>query len=64
MICRNVGAIDRAIRLIVGLVLISLVFFGPQTPWGWLGLLPLISAALGSCPAYRLFGLNTCATKS
>lgn len=57
----NVGAVDRALRAIVGLVLIALVFVGPQTPWGWLGLAPLLSAAFGFCPAYTLLGIRTCA---
>ena len=64
MIRRNVGTADRIIRLIVGLGLLSLVFFGPQTPWGWIGLLPLVTAALGTCPAYTLLGLKTCPAKS
>jgi hypothetical protein len=57
---RNEGTIDRAIRIIAGLVLISLVFIGPQTAWGWVGLVPLITGLVGYCPAYRLIGLNTC----
>jgi membrane protease YdiL (CAAX protease family) len=56
----NVGTIDRALRAIVGLVIISLVFIGPHTPWGWLGVVPLATAAFGFCPAYRLLGMNTC----
>ncbi len=57
---RNVGSIDRAVRIIVGIVLIALVFVGPQTPWGWIGLLPLATALIGWCPAYSLFGIRTC----
>jgi hypothetical protein len=57
---RNVGTLDRALRVIFGLVLIALVFVGPQTPWGWIGLVPLVTAFVGFCPAYRLIGLNTC----
>ncbi|WP_374310751.1 DUF2892 domain-containing protein [Dongia sp.] len=57
---KNVGGIDRALRLIVGVVLIALVFVGPQTPWGWVGIIPLATALFGYCPAYRLIGLNTC----
>lgn len=60
----NVGNIDRIIRVIVGLGLISLVFVGPETLWGWLGLLPLATAVVGYCPPYALLGLNTCSTKS
>jgi hypothetical protein len=61
---RNEGTIDRAIRIIAGLVLISLVFIGPQTVWGWIGVVPLITGFVGYCPAYRLLGINTCALKS
>ncbi|BDW83957.1 MULTISPECIES: YgaP family membrane protein [Roseicyclus] len=61
---RNEGTIDRAIRIIAGLVLISLVFIGPQTVWGWIGVVPLITGLVGYCPAYRLLGINTCALKS
>lgn len=56
----NVGTADRALRAIAGIVLLSLVFVGPQTPWGWLGLVPLGTALIGWCPAYKLFGLTTC----
>ncbi|MGY0709423.1 YgaP family membrane protein [Azospirillum argentinense] len=59
----NVGTIDRALRAIVGLVLIALVFVGPQTPWGWIGLLPLLTAVVGFCPAYTLFGVRSCPIK-
>lgn len=57
---KNVGGIDQVLRIIAGLVLISLVFIGPQTPWGWIGLVPLITGALGFCPLYKIIGLNTC----
>jgi hypothetical protein len=56
----NMGNVDRALRAIVGLILISLVFAGPQTAWGWIGLIPLATAAMGFCPAYLPLGLNTC----
>lgn len=59
----NIGNIDRVIRVIAGLGLISLVFVGPQTLWGWLGLLPLATAAIGFCPPYALLGINTCGAK-
>ncbi len=57
---RNVGGVDRILRIIIGLGLISLVYVGPQTPWGWIGVIPLLSAIVGFCPAYRLIGVNTC----
>jgi hypothetical protein len=59
---RNVGGIDRVLRISVGLALISLVFIGPQTPWGWVGIVPLATGLLGWCPAYLPFGLKTCKT--
>ena len=57
---RNEGTIDRILRTGLGIALISLVFVGPQTPWGWLGLVPLITGLVGFCPLYRLVGVNTC----
>jgi len=59
----NVGTVDRVIRIVVGLVLIALVFVGPKTAWGWLGLIPLATGILRSCPAYSLIGVNTSKTK-
>lgn len=59
----NVGSIDRVLRVIIGLGLISLVFVGPQTPWGWIGIVPLVTALVGFCPAYALFGASTCPKK-
>lgn len=56
----NVGSVDRVLRVVLGLVLISLVFIGPQTPWGWIGVVPLLTALIGYCPAYSIFGINTC----
>ena len=56
---RNEHGIDRIIRVIVGVGLLSLVWIGPQTPWGWVGLVPLITGLVGSCPLYRLFGIST-----
>lgn len=56
----NVGGLDRIVRAVVGLALISLVFVGPQTAWGWIGLVPLATAIVGWCPPYALLGINTC----
>jgi hypothetical protein len=61
---RNEGTIDRALRVILGLVLIALVFVGPQTAWGWVGIVPLATGLLGYCPLYSLIGVNTCGLKS
>lgn len=57
---RNEHVIDRTLRVIIGAGLLSIAFVGPQTPWGYIGLIPLITGLVGSCPAYRLFGLSTC----
>jgi Inner membrane protein YgaP-like, transmembrane domain len=59
----NVGTIDRILRIVVGLVLVALVFVGPKTPWGWIGMVPLLTGLVRFCPAYTLLGLNTCSTK-
>ncbi|MDQ6960244.1 MAG: DUF2892 domain-containing protein [Mariprofundaceae bacterium] len=56
----NEGTIDRILRVILGLALISIVFVGPQTQWGWIGVVPLVTGLVGMCPLYAIFGLNTC----
>ena len=56
----NVGNIDRILRIVAGLALLSLVFIGPRTWWGLVGLVPLLTAVVGFCPAYRLIGVSTC----
>lgn len=56
----NEGKTDRIIRIVVGLALIALVFVGPKTPWGWLGLIPLVTGLTGFCGLYKIFGINTC----
>jgi len=61
---QNVGSIDRSIRIVAGIGLISLVFIGPQTVWGWIGVVPLATALIGWCPPYALLGINTCGTRS
>ena len=60
---KNVGTVDKVIRIILGLVLIALVFVGPQTPWGWIGIIPLATGLIGFCPLYSILGMNTCGTK-
>lgn len=57
---RNEGTLDRVVRVTLGIVLLALIWVGPQTPLGWIGLIPLITGLVGSCPLYRLFGLSTC----
>lgn len=63
----NVGGIDRALRIIVGAALLSLVFVGDQiigqnVVWGWVGIVPLATGIFKFCPAYTLLGVKTCAT--
>jgi hypothetical protein len=57
---RNVGNIDRLIRIVVGLVLIALSLSGTIGLWGWIGILPLLGGLVGWCPAYTLFHISTC----
>ncbi|KIC22254.1 MULTISPECIES: YgaP family membrane protein [unclassified Leisingera] len=60
---RNEGTLDRALRIILGLILLSLVFIGPQTLWGLIGLVPLATGLMGYCPLYQMIGLSTCPLK-
>jgi len=57
----NDGTIDRAARIVLGLAILSLTQFGPATPLGWVGIVPLATGLLGFCPLYRVLGINTCA---
>lgn len=59
----NEGLADRLIRIAVGLVVLSLAFVGPQTPWGYLGIIPLLTGIVGYCPLYTLAGINTCPSR-
>lgn len=56
----NMGSIDRAIRATAGVVLIGLTLSGMIGVWGWIGVVPLATSLIGYCPAYPLFGMNTC----
>ena len=56
----NEASLDRILRVILGVALLALVFVGPRTPWGWLGLVPLATGLAGFCPLYRLVGIDTC----
>lgn len=56
----NEGSVDRVVRIVIGLGLISLAFFGPRTAWGWIGIVPLLTGVVGWCPAYSLLGVSTC----
>jgi len=56
----NVGSADRLFRIALGLILIALVFVGPKTVWGWIGIVPLVTGLFSTCPLYSLIGVNTC----
>lgn len=56
----NVGTLDRALRIIAGLVLIGLAATGKISPWGYLGVIPLATGLFRFCPAYTLLGIRTC----
>ncbi len=60
MLKTNVGGIDRILRIVIGVVLIALVFVGPKTAWGWIGLVPLATGLLRTCPLYSLIGISSC----
>ena len=56
---KNEATIDRVIRVVLGVVLLSLTVIGPHTMWGLLGLVPLFTGLVGSCPLYTVFGFST-----
>lgn len=57
---RNEHNVERAVRITLGVVVLSLAFVGPQTPWGYLGIVPLVTGFIGSCPLYTVLGFSTC----
>lgn len=57
---RNMGRLDRALRVALGIVLIGLALAGPQSPLGWIGIIPLATATIGWCPLYSMLGIRTC----
>ena len=64
MFARNEGPFDRSLRIAVGLVILSLAFVGPRTPWAFVGLIPLVTGLVGTCPLYSLLGFSTCGSRS
>ena len=60
MFVTNEGGADRTVRIIAGLVLLSLMFVGPKSTWGLVGAVPLLTGLAGTCPLYSLFGISTC----
>lgn len=64
MTFKNEGKVDRIVRVVLGLGLLSLIFVGPQTAWGWVGVVPLVTGLVGNCPLYSILGINSCGIKS
>ena len=60
----NIGTVDRSIRVILGVALLALIFVGPKSLWGLIGIVPLATAMMGYCPAYSLLGIKTCQTRN
>ena len=60
----NVGGIDRVLRIVIGLALIALTLTGAIGAWGWIGRVPLATAALGFCPLYTVLGFSSCPVKT
>lgn len=58
----NVGSVDRVLRIAAGLVLIGLAVSGSVGPWGYIGIVPLLTGLIRFCPAYSLLGVNTCSS--
>ena len=61
---RNMGMMDRALRAVVGVALVALAATGTIGAWGWIGVVPLATAAIGWCPAYAPFGISTCPSRA
>ena len=60
----NEHTVDRVLRVVLGLGILSLAFLGPKTAWGYVGLVPLVTGLVGSCPLYTLMGFSTCPMKA
>ena len=60
----NVGSVDRIVRIVAGLALIGLAVAGTIGPWGYIGVVPLLTGFMRVCPAYSLLGVNTCSTST
>ena len=59
----NTGCIDRALRAVIGLALITMAATGMVGMWGWIGIIPLLTGLVGFCPTYTIMGINTCRVK-
>jgi len=59
----NEGTIDRALRVVAGVALIALAASGTVGVWGYIGVVPLLTGAVGFCPLYTVLGIRTCPMK-
>jgi len=57
---KNIHTIERSIRIVLGLIILSLVFVGPKSLWGLVGIMPILTGLSGWCPPYQLLGISTC----
>ncbi len=57
---KNIHPIERVVRVVVGIILTTMAFVGPANPWFLLGMIPVLTGAIGWCPPYQLLGINTC----
>ena len=60
---KNEGNLDRVLRVVAGLLLIGLAVGNVVGPWGYIGIVPLLTGAIGMCPLYSILGINTCPIK-
>jgi len=60
----NIHHIERVLRVVIGMFVLSLAFWGPASAWAYLGLIPLVTGLAGYCPPYALLGINTCKSKT
>jgi len=59
----NIGTTDRLLRAVLGIALLALTLTGAIGAWGWIGVVPLLTAAISSCPLYTILGMSTCPMK-
>ncbi len=61
---RNVHPVERVVRVLAGGALVALAVAGPAAPWGWIGVIPVLTGLAGNCPLYGLLGFSTCRVKT
>ncbi len=61
---KNIGSVERVIRVVAGLAILSLAVIGPKSPWAFLGAVPLLTGLIGWCPPYAVLGISTCRKNS